>query len=245
MDTLSQNPYQVLNGNRFYTDAQRGTGNTANQKLIADFSDFVLQDGYPCVGAQAAINGKTFAIGDFGAMEDMGTSENLAYALTEYLLAMSEEPSNFLTYIAIFQESELADEPEFESGLWDLLDKLHNEDRKHFDWNPAYSKNPADSDFSFSFGEQGFFIVGLHPRSSRKARRFKYPALAFNLQSQFDALRDKGRFDVMREAIRERELEFQGTTNPMLADYGEGRQAPQYSGRKVANNWKCPFSGQK
>ena len=122
--------------------------------------------------------------------------------------------------------SDFGDEPEFEAGLWNVLDRLHEEDRKHFDWCPGYAKDPAENDFSFCFGERGFFIVGLHPKSSRRARRFKYPAIAFNLQSQFDALRNKGRFDLMRDAIREREIGFQGAINPMLADFGEGRQAP-------------------
>lgn len=243
MDILSLNPFRIENAEKFYID-ERSVGQSASDnQLIERFSDFVTQENYPCVGAQAAVNGKTFAIGDFGSMEQRDTPKNLAYGLTEYLMAMSQKPSDFFTYIAIFPESYFADERQFEAALWDLLERLHEEDGKHFDWNKAYSKNPDDTDFSFSFGERGFFMVGLHPESSRKARRFEYPAVAFNLQAQFDGLREKGRFDVMRESIRERELRFQGSVNPMLADYGEGLQAPQYSGRKVSKEWKCPFSG--
>jgi FPC/CPF motif-containing protein YcgG len=178
-------------------------------------------------------------------MQGSGTAKNLAFGLFEYLIAMSGSPSDFLTYIAVFPESGFGDEPEFEAALWELLNRLHSEDRKHFEWCPEYAKDPATNDFSFCFGGQGFFIVGLHPHSSRKARRFRYPAIAFNLQSQFEALRKKGRFDTMRKAIREREIEFQGAINPMLADLGEGMQAPQYSGRKVDEDWTCPFSVQE
>ena len=244
MDIISSNPYRIDNGERFYTKAESGGHSNAENKLITEFSNFILQDGYPCVGAQAAMNGGTFAIGDFGAMGNRDTPVNLAYGISEYLKAMSDAPSDFLTYIAMFPESDFEDESKFETGLWALLTKLHDEDRKHFDWCPGYAKNPAENNFSFCFGRQGFFVVGLHPKSSRKARSFKHVAVAFNLQSQFEALREKGRFDVMRDAIRQREIDFQGTINPMLADLGKGRQAPQYSGRKVDKAWICPFSVQ-
>lgn len=245
MDILSYNPFLVPNENRFYIDAHQKPEREGDLGLISDFSEFVLQKGYPCVGAQAAVNGNTYATGVFDNMEDKDTPKYLAYGLIEYLNAMANAPSDFLTYIAIFPDSKFENELSFEMGLWKLLDRLQAEDRKHFEWNPAYSKNPADSSFTFSFGKQGFFIVGLHPNSSRKARRFKYPALAFNLQRQFDALREKRRFGVMSKAIRKREIRFQGSVNPMLADYGEGLQAPQYSGRQVPRDWKCPFMGKQ
>ena len=245
MDIKARNPYRVQGGNRFYIKVPSESKENENHHLSSDFGNFILQDGYPCVGAQAAVNGGTFAIGDFGSMENPDTAKNLAYGLSEYLMDMSDSPSGFLSYIAIFPESGFADELRFETALWDLLKKLHDEDRKHSIWCPEIPKDPAENDFSFCFGEQGFFIVGLHPGSSRKARRFKHPAIAFNLQGQFDALREKGRFDVMRNAIREREIGFQGSINPMLADYGKGGQASQYSGRNVGRDWKCPFSVQK
>lgn len=244
MEILSHNPFQVQNGEKFYTGAGSTAGDNQIQGLKTAFSDFILQEGYPCVGAQAAVNGGTYAIGNFGRMDDRDTAKHVAYGLMEYLMEMSEKPSSFLTYIAIFPESRFKGEVPFENALWDLLDRLNGEDRKHFEWNPAYSPNPTDSDFSFCFGERGFFVVGLHPESSRKARQFECPAITFNLQAQFDALREKGRFDIMRKAIRERELLFQGSINPMLADYGEGLQAPQYSGRETDGEWKCPFAGQ-
>lgn len=245
MDVVIQNPFQVLNGGKFYNDAHSTVHDELKDNLRAEFSNFILQEGYSCVGAQAAVHGGTFAIGDFGSMDADDTPRKLAYGLMEYILAMSDNPSDFLTYIAIFPESIFTDEIGFEKMLWKLLNGVHQENSQHFGWNPEYSDDPADSNFSFSFGEHGFFLVGLHPKSSRKARRFKYPAIAFNFQHQFDALREKGRFEIMRSAIRDREINFQGSINPMLADYGEGQQAPQYSGRKTEKDWKCPFNNSK
>ncbi|WP_373516564.1 YqcI/YcgG family protein [Pricia sp.] len=86
-----------------------------------------------------------------------------------------------------------------------------------------------------------FFLVGLHPKASRKARRFHVPAIAFNLHSQFEQLRKKGRYEIMKNAIRQNEMEFQGSINPMLPDHGKDLEARQYSGRNVTDTWVCPF----
>ena len=46
----------------------------------------------------------------------------------------------------------------------------------------------------------------------------------------------------MQETIRHRDLQLQGTINPMLSDFGERSEARQYSGRIVEENWRAPFS---
>ena len=96
--------------------------------------------------------------------------------------------------------------------------------------------------FSFSLGGHAFYVVGLHPASSRRARRFPQAALVLNLHSQFEALRAEGRYERFHDAIAERDVKFSGSPNPMLATHGEGLEAPQYSGREVdASSWRCPF----
>jgi hypothetical protein len=41
--------------------------------------------------------------------------------------------------------------------------------------------------------------------------------------------------------IRAAERLLQGSINPMLSNVGERSEASQYSGRRVAGDWKCPF----
>jgi FPC/CPF motif-containing protein YcgG len=101
--------------------------------------------------------------------------------------------------------------------------------------------HPDDPHFSLSFGGEAFFIVGLHPNASRKARRFEAPALVFNLHDQFEQLRADGRYHKLRDRIVERDLRFSGSVNPMLATHGEASEARQYSGRAVDDAWVCPF----
>ena len=107
---------------------------------------------------------------------------------------------------------------------------------------PAVSDDPSDPAFAFSFAGTAFFIVGLHAASSRAARRFAWPTLVFNPHRQFDRLRESQRFSRFQHVIREAERNLQGSINPMLADFGDRSEASQYSGRRVAPDWKCPFS---
>lgn len=207
--------------------------------IFQDIEKFILQEGYPCVGAQAAINGKTFSIGVFKTMEEREDIKNLALGLENYIDFMEGKASNLQTYLAVFPHIIISDEVEFEKQLWNLAQNLHEIDTS--EWAPSVDHDANSPDFSFSFGGKAFFMVGMHPKSSRRARRFKYPIIAFNLQAQFDELRKKGRYEIMKKATRDREIKFDGSINPMLADFGQGSQAAQYSGRKVESNWKCPF----
>src|SRR5690606_40704217 len=101
--------------------------------------------------------------------------------------------------------------------------------------------DPENDNFSFSLGGKAFYMVGLHPNSSRKARQSPVPAIAFNLHWQFEKLREMGAYYTVRDKIRERDKDLQGSINPMLEDFGETSEARQYSGRKVGEEWKCPF----
>jgi FPC/CPF motif-containing protein YcgG len=122
--------------------------------------------------------------------------------------------------------------------------KLHELDRAHYDWDESVSRNPQDADFSFSFAETGFFIVGLHKASSRLARRFPWATLVFNTHAQFERLRWQNQFERMQQTVRARDLKLQGSLNPNLSDFGKQSEAKQYSGRAVEENWKCPFHAQ-
>jgi FPC/CPF motif-containing protein YcgG len=114
------------------------------------------------------------------------------------------------------------------------------------EWDRSVSPDPRDSHFSFSFAGQAFYVIGLHANSSREARRFPWPTLVFNPHEQFERLRTDGKWKRMQQTIRERDTQLQGSINPMLSDFGERSEAPQYSGRAVGEDWqppigKCPF----
>ena len=102
------------------------------------------------------------------------------------------------------------DELQFEKLLWQQLRRLHELDAAHFDWDPNVRSDPADPHFSFSFGGQALYVIGMHANSSREARRFPWPALVFNPHEQFERLRADGKWKRMQETIRARDLAAAG-----------------------------------
>ena len=144
--------------------------------------------------------------------------------------------------MAIFRGPTQLDEETFEHRLWDQLRAVHQLDSAYHTWDPSVSDDPTDAHFGFSFAQTAMFIVGLHPNSSREARRFPWPTLVFNPHAQFEILKQEGRWERLQQVIRQREEQLQGSLNPNLADYGTATEARQYSGRAVEPNWQAPFT---
>ncbi len=203
------------------------------------FQDFVLNKNHPCVMAQTVFSmGKV----DFHVYENFGskkTAVKILKDLKRYLQEYDFESNDFRTFLAVFKDQKDFTEAQFETLLWKQLEFLHEVDDDL--WDKRVSENPEDKNFSFSIGGRAFYMVGLHPNSSRKARQSPYLAVAFNLHWQFEKLREMGTYSTVRDKIRERDTELQGNINPMLEDFGKRSEARQYSGRKVGDEWKCPF----
>jgi FPC/CPF motif-containing protein YcgG len=212
--------------------------------LAEKFSTFIGHRDYPCVGAKAALkrDGMRFVVArDFGsAWDDL----RILPGLLDLARGYRAEPTLFQSLVVLFEDGAPADERQFEIQLWERLQSLTDKD----EWlgqqpDPRVSHEPGDPHFAMSFGGEAFFVVGLHPRASRPARRFAVPALVFNLHDQFEMLRAEGRYDKLSASILERDLAIAGSPNPMLARHGTLSAARQYSGRAVEDGWKCPFSG--
>lgn len=208
-------------------------------KINQEFIERIDATDYPCVGAKSALHNKQYRLGSYGKMGEPDTTLRLAEALRTYIAETISSNSRYMTMVAVFDD-EVTSEIDFEQKLWTQLQALHDVDRDTA-WDPTVSNNPQDPNFSFSFNGSAFFVVGLHPDASRKARKFSKTAMAFNLHHQFEKLREDGIYEKMKKVIRERETTFDGGINPMLTDHGQGLEAPQYSGRKVDAGWKCPF----
>jgi uncharacterized protein len=114
-------------------------------------------------------------------------------------------------------------------------------DARYHAWDPRVVSDPADPQFSFSVAGTAYFVVGMHPQASRRARRFAWPALVFNAHEQFEQLRIAGTLPRLKQQIRQREITLDGTINANLNDYGRDSEAKQYSGRATGEDWKCPF----
>jgi hypothetical protein len=204
------------------------------------FEAFIGQQAFPCLGAKASqARGQlqTLCVHDIASARD---DRRITRRLQDFA-AQADDDSLFVSLAILFPGSARISEPAFEMALWQRLRAIHAIDRASHDWDDSVSADPASADFSMSVGGKAFYVVGLHANASRPARRFRCPALVFNLHHQFEQLRTDGRYEKLRQAIIQRDIAFAGSPNPMLALHGKSSEARQYSGRQVGADWVCPF----
>ncbi len=208
-------------------------------KIKEEFRKFIIDENHPCIMANTVFSMDDYQLHIYDKLGSRNTAESLLADLKSYLGEYDFGDNKFKSFIAVFPEMEVVGEIEFENLLWRQLQFLHDLDGDP--WDPRVSSDAEDSNFSFSIGGRAFYVVGMHPKSSRMARQAPYPTLVFNLHWQFEKLREMGVYHKVRDKIRERDKTLQGDINPVLADFGDSSEARQYSGRNVGEAWKCPF----
>lgn len=214
--------------------------NNHQDTIESNFKSFIIKQKHPCIMARTVFKMENYTLKVYDSMHTTDVVKKILVDLITYLAAYDFESNEFESFIACFENDHFINEIEFEQALWALLQQLHEEDTKP--WDHRVSNNPSDHQFSFSLGGRAFFIVGMHPKSSRMSRRSPYPTIVFNLHWQFEKLRDMGAYKTVQKRIRKRDKKLQGTINPVLRDFGTDTEAKQYSGRNVEPGWKCPFA---
>ena len=210
-----------------------------DQDIIEEYKDFILKQKHPCIMAKTLFTLNTYQLKTYKGFRENDSLNSLVNDLGDYIAQYDFESNNFESFIAVFPDEKFTSELQFEKTLWETLQSLHELD--DCEWDPTVSDNPHDSDFSFSIKGKAFYVVGLHPESSRLARQSPYPTLVFNLHWQFEKLRDMGTYQRVKNRIRKRDAALQGMINPVLKDFGTGSETRQYRGRMVEPQWECPF----
>lgn len=204
------------------------------------FSAHLASQHFPCLAAKTAH--ARDQVTHVEAFDIRCGKDDCAVAEAIEAFATQRKPDHvFHSLVVHFLRSPLLTELEFEQHVFARLQGIHDVDRARFAWNDMVSADPASDQFSMSVGGKSFYVIGLHPGASRAARRLAHPAMVFNLHAQFEYLREQGRYDRLREAIIARDIELNGSANPMLAVHGQSSEALQYSGRHIEGNWECPF----
>lgn len=211
------------------------------QHIHAVLRDKILAPEFPCVAAKSALNRRTYRLGVYSQMGQLDSARALCHDLYEFGREFPDPGQQFVSFMAVFRWPELRSELHFEQLMWKHLQMMHLVDMRHYRWNDSVSSNPEHKDFSYSIGGRPYFLVGFNPHASRMARQFPWATIVFNLHEQFEHLREQGRYDTLKNAIRERDVAYQGSINPVLRDFGDESEARQYSGRSVESEWKCPF----
>jgi len=213
---------------------------STSRNIKANFNKFILERDHPCVMAKTVFSTKKYMLRSYKNFASEMAARKILNDISEYLTDLKEMGDGYYSFIAVFDDELNVNELQFEVLLWEQLQKIHNLD--NINWDSEVSNDPQADNFSFSILGQSFYIVGMHPNSSREARKSPKPTLIFNLHSQFQKLKDKNVYDRVKKIIRDRDKIKNGSVNPMMLDFGEKSEASQYSGRKVENDWVCPFS---
>ncbi|MDP4574241.1 guanitoxin biosynthesis heme-dependent pre-guanitoxin N-hydroxylase GntA [Qipengyuania sp. G39] len=211
-------------------------------RLADEFREHIRRAAFPCVGAKSALAKNSLEIVIAFDMCSGWDDLRIHDKLIDWAETYRDDPEGLRSIAVIFAQPVRLDENDFERLLWERLQSFADKDNwLGQPYDPGVSPDPGDPHFSLSFGGQAYFVVGLHPAASRPARRFSHPAMVFNLHDQFERLRAEGKYERMRASILERDRQLAGDVNPMLARHGESSEARQYSGRRVDDDWECPF----
>lgn len=214
---------------------------TNKHPVVEEYLSFLENKEFPCIAAKAALARQQVKCMVAGNMaypkDDTGILQFLYEFVDEYRMSKDF----YHTATIVFSGPQIDNEKLFDELLWQRLQALENLDAENYSYDNRVESDPSSSSFSFSIKEEAFYIIGLHPASSRQARQFKYPALVFNPHAQFEQLRSTTKYEVMKNTVRKRDIALSGSVNPMLQDFGESSEVFQYSGRKYDETWQCPL----
>ncbi len=223
--------------------------------LHGQFRSVVAGEGFPCIGARAALNEFTYRFGVYDSLADPASVAGMGRDLrrfvheqTQYEGCREEFGRNhsfghFTSFVALFKQPIPPSAEAFEGLLWDHLQQLHDADEP--EWDATRSATPGDPHFAFCFAGRAFFVVGFNPHATELPRRFAYCTLVFNAEYQIDRLHDEGRFLHFATSIRHRYEQLAGRINPSIPVDVEAVQDETrvYSGVPHPEDapWACPF----
>lgn len=211
------------------------------QSIIDEYIAFIENKTFPCVAARAALSRQQLKCMVAGHMACPKDDAEILKFIYNFVDEYRQSTEDFHSVAIIFEQPQIYSENMFEQLMWQRLQALANADAQHFGYDKRVDADPQSANFSFSLKEEAFFIIGLHPASSRPTRQFKYPTLVLNPHAQFEALRTNERYTKMKQIIRKRDIAYSGSVNPMLEDFGNASEVYQYSGRKYDHQWQCPL----
>lgn len=211
-------------------------------ELTHAFFAFVRDRDFPCAGAKAALAADSLRVVTARNLTSGWDDLTIHQQLCAFGEAVRAGEQNFQSLAVLFDGPEDLDEAAFEAVFWERLQSLRDKDRwLSYRHDSRVDPDPQSAAFAFSIGGEAFFVVGMHPKSSRASRRTPMPVMVFNPFSQFERLREEGRYERMSEVIKQRDTDLCGSPNLMLSDHGNGPTARQFSGRAVDDDWKCPL----
>lgn len=208
---------------------------------IDEYKDYINNKEFVCVAAKAALAKQQIQGMVAGHMACPKDDRDILQFLYSFIDTYRNANDLYHSAVVIFQPSGIMNEEMFDAYLWQRLQALSELDAKLYPYDARVEALPTSPNFSFSLKQEAFFIIGLHPGSSRIGRQFKYPALVFNPHEQFQQLKEKNKYNSLKKVVRKRDVNVSGSINPMLEDFGAASEVYQYSGRQYNDKWECPL----
>jgi len=214
-------------------------------EALNEFWGFIKGDGFSCVGGKATQNKGTYRSGFHGVQ---GTPE-AAKSLAEHIYRFQAErksdnpalPFLYCVYAAFFEGPEISSEQNAHDLVWQQLQLLHEVDAEKHAYADGVSTDVTSPDFSYAVGGERFMVPSLNPFASRLTRRYGRPVMVFIPREQFEHIYDNGIYQKMQKKIRARDIEMQGSYNPMLDLHDVSSDAVTFSGMAIQSPAECPF----
>jgi FPC/CPF motif-containing protein YcgG len=233
---------QPLNYDITNASVSSGGPEMESTDVVKAYFAFLNHKPFPCIGAKAALAGdhiKCFVADHMACPKD---DQAILQFLYDFVDEYRKSDESFYSAAVFFKDPKRLNEEIFDALLWERLQALSDLDAANHGYDKRVNTDPASRQFSFSIKEEAFYIIGLHPASSRRSRQFAYPAFIFNPHAQFEKLKETNKYDFIRNAVRKRDLAYSGSVNPMLEDFGKSSEVRQYSGRAYDALWQCPLN---
>lgn len=179
-----------------------------------EIRNFLTRD-YPCTPALKSFNGGQLIVHEM--VSDMNQAPSIEVHLRELRERYYKSKEQYLSLWITFDEHPVTEE-EFEKNLFKVLAPFRVGDE-------------------YFYETSRLFVVGMHPNASRMARKFPLNSIVINLWEQFDTL--KG-YQKLVESIRNRDVDYSGSVNPMVAKHGDDFEEIQFSGKNNPDDWKIP-----
>ncbi len=215
--------------------------NQVDKEIESLYKKFINDNSFPCIGAKASHSKNQAFYMVAGNMGCPSHDKEILEFIYQFTDEFRKSGGGFFSAAVIFNSPLEITESIFETLIWQRLQAISDLDANLHPYDYRVSPDISSSEFSFSLKEEAFFIVGMHPGSSRPARRFQYPTLIFNPHIQFENLKKTAKYKNMQRVIRKKDIALSGSINPMLNDHGTSSEILQYSGKNYITSQQCPF----
>jgi hypothetical protein len=208
----------------------------------ANFHARIFQGDHICVGGQASLSvgALRFAYVDH-QLGTMDAALAVLEALDLFRRELPELKPPYRPLVVCFKGPRSLNAEEGHELTWATLNAMNVADRGAYPATEDISEDPEDQDFGFSWRKRAWFVNAGFPNHPRKSRDYPTPMWIINPQENFDLLRRADVFGAIKAANAKREMEYQGSTNPLLVDQGGAHQWQQVTSVEGQSAPKCPF----